>query len=262
MSRRLLGMTLLLSVGVNLGILVMVFLRTAPPPAPGPPPDPVVEPMPVGEPPPVGQPRDEEPADAPADPASDPTRPEPVDRPPVTPEPREPPLRDPDRPPPPGGRTPADRGVGQSPAVGLRLDRLSDELGLEGSPRERFNQIQREFLSSAWHVRGSLRIAEAEMRRELFAPEPDRARLAEIQGRIEASRSELETLLIDTVLRSRELLDPAQEAIYIRVIGRLRQAALSAPPQAGQQLRRQQQRPDRAPVRRRPWERNQRRPPG
>lgn len=260
MSRRLLGMALLLSVGVNLGILVMVFLRTAPAAPQGPPPIELVEPMPIGDPPPVEPPLDDEGSGAPdpVDPAPE-TRPAPVDRPPVTPDLWDPPPRDPVRNPPPVGRTPTDRPIGQSPAVGFRLDRLADELGLEGTPRERFNQIQRDFLNSAWHVRGSLRIAEAEMRRELFAPEPDRTRLAEIQTRIEAARSELETLLVDTVLRSRELLDPAQEAIYIRVIGRLRQAALSAPPRADQQLRRQQ---DRAPIRRRPWERNPRRPPG
>lgn len=274
MSRRLLGMGLLLSVGVNLGILVMVFLRTEPPN--GPPtvgesraPGPEASRVPVEPPPerPVIEPAVSEPAAPPANLVEPPPTerlvhwdPPPHDPPPVEPPPEDPAPEPRDGPPPGPGRNPT-RPFDQNPGVALRLDRLADELGLVGEPRERFNEIQRGFLRSAWELRGTLRNAEAEMRQELFARQPDRARLALIQERVEGARRQMEALMVDTVLRSRELLDPAQEVAYMQVIARLRQAALSGPPREGQ-LRRQPPGRQR-PLNRRPGDRRfPHRPPG
>lgn len=263
MNRRLLGLALLVSVGVNLGVLAMVLRRPPPPPPADPQPvdtAPVLPPPDV-PPPPVSLPADpvrtEEPHRTPPD-ERQPPRPAPV--PDKGPEPAavEEPLRRPpeERP----ERRPLDQQpLDQRPGVALRLERLADELGLTGETRDHFSRLQREFLRSAWHLRADLRNAEAEMRQELFSREPDRARIEEIQGRIEAIRGELDSKLLDTVLQSRALLEPAQDVRYMAVVGRLRQAAMGAP------ARDTMQRPGAAaaeprPFRRRP--RNPRRPPG
>jgi hypothetical protein len=251
MNRHLLGLALLVSVGVNLGVLVMVLRR---PPEPPPTPPAAERPPDVVPPPPVVAP--EEPVVA-----EEPRRPPPPT--PVRPETREPAaVEEPVRRPPDlrPDRRPFDQPLlDQRPGVALRLDRLADELGLTGETRDHFSRLQREFLRAAWQLRADLRNAEAEMRQELFAREPDRARIDEIQGRIEAIRGELDSKLLDTVLQSRALLEPAQDVRYMAVVGRLRQAALGAPP------RDTMQRPgaggaDPRPFRRRP--RNPRRPPG
>lgn len=257
MNRRLLGLALLVSVGVNLGVLFMVLRRPPPPPPP-----PVVasdpEPVPVAPPPTLEatEPRVTEPPPRPAEPERRPApRPDPR---PIEPtvRPREEP-----RPRPPAEPALDPRPLDQRPGVALRLDRLADELGLTGETRERFSRLQREFLHSAWALRAQMRNAEAEMRQELFAREPDRARIDEIQGRIDGLRRELDSKLLDTVLASRALLEPAQDVRYLQVVGRLRQAAMGAPtrdpatqrlgPGPGGEPR---------PFRRRP--RNPRRPPG
>lgn len=262
MNRRLLGLALLVSVGVNLGVLVMVLRRPPPPADPGPVATVPVSPPPDAPPPP--------PDPLPDDPVieEEPLRPPPEERRPPRPAPvperlpeptaveepvRRPPEERPDRRP--FDQAPLD----QRPGVALRLDRLADELGLTGETRDHFSRLQREFLRAAWQLRADLRNAEAEMRQELFSREPDRARIEEIQGRIEAIRGELDSKLLDTVLQSRALLEPAQDVRYMAVVGRLRQAAMGAPP------RDTMQRPgagaeDPRPFRRRL--RNPRRPPG
>lgn len=262
MNRRLLGLALLVSVGVNLGVLVMVLRRPPPPPAdPGPVATVPVSPPPDAPPPPPDPlPNDpvitEEPLRPPPD-ERRPPRPAPVPERAPEPEVEEPVRRPPEERP---DRRPLDQPpLDQRPGVALRLDRLADELGLTGETRDHFSRLQREFLRAAWQLRADLRNAEAEMRQELFAREPDRARIAEIQGRIETIRGELDSKLLDTVLQSRALLEPAQDVRYMAVVGRLRQAAMGAPP------RDTMQRPgagaaEPRPFRRRP--RNPRRPPG
>ncbi|MDX1996538.1 MAG: hypothetical protein SF066_02370 [Thermoanaerobaculia bacterium] len=261
MNRRLLGLALLVSVGVNLGVLVMVLRRPPLPPA-----DPIpVATTPVSPPPDVPPPPDPRPADPVIE--AEPQRPPPDERRPPRPTPApernpEPVVEEPVRRPPEErpDRRPFDQPpLDQRPGVALRLERLADELGLTGETRDHFSRLQREFLRTAWHLRADLRNAEAEMRQELFSREPDRARIDEIQGRIETIRGELDSKLLDTVLQSRALLEPAQDIRYMAVVGRLRQAALGAPP------RDTMQRPgagagDPRPFRRRP--RNPRRPPG
>jgi Spy/CpxP family protein refolding chaperone len=110
------------------------------------------------------------------------------------------------------------------PEVEHRLEGLADRLGLAGEERERFLDIQRRFFRETFRQRQEIHLHQRSLRQELVAPTPDRARVGEALDRLSAARDELDRALINTVLESRELLDPPQEAEYLRFVARLRAA--------------------------------------
>lgn len=202
MSRRWLAFGLLLSVGVNAGILATL----------------AVERLRDGAAP--------EAAEAPEDPA------EPTAGLPEEPEGLEP-GADPGEP---GFEPGAGLGLGPGPGPGRgpgppslpevehRLEGLADRLGLAGGERERFLDIQRRFFRETFRHRQEIHLHQRSLRQELVAPAPDRARVGEALDRLSAARDDLDRALIDAVLESRGLLDPPQEAEYLRFVARLRAA--------------------------------------
>lgn len=189
MSRRWLGLALLLSVGVNAGILATLAVERlrdgagATTPA-------------EGEGPGAVEPPDGVEADG--GPGTE-----------LSPDAEEPPGR-PSEPP------------AVPPEVGRRLDVLADRLGLAGEDRRRFLEIQQRFFRETFRHRQEVFARQRALRQELVAPEPDRARVAEALDRLTAARTSLERSFVETVLESRELLDPAQEGEYLRFVARLR----------------------------------------
>jgi hypothetical protein len=102
------------------------------------------------------------------------------------------------------------------------LGRLADHLGLAGEPRERFVALQRELVRGHLEARGERVRLGAALRRELVEPEPDPARVEDLIARIGESYLASERATAAVILRSRELLDDAQQEAYFRFLERLR----------------------------------------
>lgn len=103
------------------------------------------------------------------------------------------------------------------------LARLVDRLDLEGAPRERFLELQRELLIATLEGRQRRRGLEAELRQELAAAAPDQARIEEILVALGEAYVVQERALARTILGSRELLDDEQEQLYLAVLAHLRE---------------------------------------
>lgn len=103
------------------------------------------------------------------------------------------------------------------------LGHLADRLGLEGETRERFQDLQRRFFQQALQTRRQGRELQRELGRELVAEEPDRDRIDQLVEELSELRHGLDRTLVDTVLDTRELLDPAAEREYAAFIERLRE---------------------------------------
>ena len=102
------------------------------------------------------------------------------------------------------------------------LGRLADHLGLEGERRERFVALQRTFLATHLEARRERFRLGAELRRELTAEEPDRERVEELLARLGDVHAESERATAEVILASRELLDDDQRETYFRFLERLR----------------------------------------
>ncbi len=122
---------------------------------------------------------------------------------------------DPEPPPPPPGRE-RDR----LPPVARRM---ADELGLAGEERRAFLDIQRTFFQQTLSARARVGRLQAQVRREMFAEEPDREAIDGLLERIAEAHVDLERAFVDNLLAARELLDPEQEKRYLRFLHRLRQ---------------------------------------
>lgn len=128
-----------------------------------------------------------------------------------------------------------------------RLERLAAELGLAGPERERFLELQRRMLVDGARLARERFVLQAELRRELLADEPDRARIDELIGEIAAVFTRLEQSTASAILDTRELLGPEQERRYLAVASQIRPRLLRQAEQT---------------VRRRPGERWRRERPG
>lgn len=112
---------------------------------------------------------------------------------------------------------PWERGAGPP----REMTRFVDRLGLEGEERERFVELQREFLRTAFESRRRRMEIQRELRRELISPEPDRDAAERLVREMAETQRAVETQLVHTVLESRALLSEEQERHYLRFMGRL-----------------------------------------
>ncbi|MDY7094578.1 MAG: hypothetical protein SX243_16525 [Acidobacteriota bacterium] len=129
-------------------------------------------------------------------------------------------------------------------AVGGLVDRLVQRLGLEGEVAERFRELQFDLYQQ---MRGNRRRAmqvQFRLRRELAGDQPDGEVLrvlVEDSGRLHAERQEL---LVRAILKSREILDRQQQREYqnfLSLLGRHLERRRNAP-QREQMRRRMLQR--------------------
>ena len=267
MKRWALWVLLLLSLGVNVGILATLLVQHwRQPPAVDPAfpdwldADPTAEPEPAAPAPPaVHEPAS--PARPAATPPSSPRRAEPV-----RPRPTEPPTptRQPETletvpavPAAPEAAAPLPAApvqaapVQAAPEAALppstlaepaapRADRvfqnLADRLGLAGEPRDRFLAVQRGAFESMRGERQRLWVARAALRRELAAPSPDQARVDALLAEATAAQSAMEQTLVSSLLKSRAMLNPEQQRMYMRFVEeRLRPAASMSQRRAGRE---------------------------
>lgn len=102
--------------------------------------------------------------------------------------------------------------------------RLANELRLEGEERERFLDLQREFMRQTYGGRQEVSRLQRELRRELVARRPDRERIDQKLESLATAHFELEKIFVDHLLDTREMLKPRQERLFMRFMSRLREA--------------------------------------
>jgi hypothetical protein len=96
--------------------------------------------------------------------------------------------------------------------------RLADRFHLEGDVRERFLARQRELAEKVRELRPRIAGLERELREEIVAKNPDRARIEAIPAELAAATSELERAFAGSVLATRELLSGDAEREYLRFV--------------------------------------------
>ena len=101
------------------------------------------------------------------------------------------------------------------------VERLADRLGLEGETRERFLAVQRRWFESLLETRRERHRLASELRRELASDRPDRARIAGLVELLGAAYAAGEAATAEAVLDSRALLDPHQQELYGRFLRHL-----------------------------------------
>ncbi len=128
-------------------------------------------------------------------------------------------------PPPPAFDRRPDDGPAARPGPGgpqRRLQRLVEEMRLEGEERRRFLEIQRRFFETSREERRVLAELHRELRRELLAPAPRRARIDALVEQIGRSYAKLEGAMAANVVDSRAVLDGEQERLFLEFVRRLR----------------------------------------
>jgi Heavy-metal resistance len=115
-----------------------------------------------------------------------------------------------------------------------RLQRVADRLGLEGEARQRFLEQQRQFFLATSRDRLRLREVHGELRRELAAQEPDRAKVDRLVAEAGEIYVGLERAMVANVLATRGMLDAEQERLFVDFLVRLRPGRF-APPAPGEE---------------------------
>ena len=105
------------------------------------------------------------------------------------------------------------------------IHRMADELGLEGEKRGRFVELQMQFLRQTFQTRQRIQRSERRLRQELMAETPNRPNVRESLDQMTRARAQMERAFVESVLETRELLDPEQTRKYLHLIGRLRQSS-------------------------------------
>ncbi len=104
------------------------------------------------------------------------------------------------------------------------LDRMANALHLEGEEREEFLAIQERFFKGTMEQRQGLERVRRQLRSEAVADEPDEERIESLLAELGQAHSNLDRLLVDNVLQSRAILDPEQQRRYFHMLRRIREA--------------------------------------
>jgi hypothetical protein len=113
------------------------------------------------------------------------------------------------------GRMARDFEPGGDPGV-----RLADRLALEGDVRERFLARQRRLAGEVRELRPRIGRLERELRHELVAREPDRARVEAVGRELAELTSAIDRAFVENVFDTREILDGRAEREFLRFIER------------------------------------------
>ena len=99
--------------------------------------------------------------------------------------------------------------------------RFADELRLAPDVRQRFLDAQRQMAARTFAGRREVSQLRDELRREIAAPAPDRARLDALVAELAGRQAELDRGFVDGVLATRALLDERDFATYLRLVDRV-----------------------------------------
>lgn len=112
--------------------------------------------------------------------------------------------------------------------------RLADRLRLGGEERGRFLGLQRRLAQAVRDERAQIGRLRRELRGELIARDPDRARVDRLIVEVAAHQQALDRAFADNVLESRRQLSGRALEAYLRFVERFAQPR---PPDAGEPLR-------------------------
>lgn len=120
----------------------------------------------------------------------------------------------------------------QKPRFLVRLlDRMADDVGVQGQQRQEFIAIHEKFFARTLDLRETQHRRQAALRENLMSPQPDR-QLADRQlQELAESQRELEQAFIDSFFDANALLDPGQKARYRRIVAELRRLRWDRPGQ-------------------------------
>lgn len=110
-------------------------------------------------------------------------------------------------------------GAGHMPRI---LERMADELRLEGEEREEFSSLQRKYFRRAFQGRRALARLQQDVRLEILQADPDRRLLDRLLRQISEAQLVLEQDFVDHILDSRQLLDGPRERRFLRMMARWR----------------------------------------
>jgi hypothetical protein len=102
-----------------------------------------------------------------------------------------------------------------------RLEELADRLGVPAADRPRFFALHRRFFLVTQEKRLRLDSVRREVRAEMVAAEPDRARIDRLLVQSAELQVDLERALVEHVFEARELLDGEAELRYLHLLSRL-----------------------------------------
>lgn len=132
-----------------------------------------------------------------------------------------------------GAETPADSSPGPGPAGpeapwGGRqprfVERMANDLGLDGDVRQRFIERQVSFFEQTIAARTRFGRLQNELRGALTADPPDREQIDGMLADIAAAHVDLERAFVDNLLDTREILDPEQQQKFLHFLHRLRRS--------------------------------------
>ena len=115
-------------------------------------------------------------------------------------------------------------GNGPEQRVSPPIERMADALRLDGELRTEFIAGQREFFESMITQRRELGEIRRSLRTEMMADNPDGERINGLLAQVGVAHTNLDRLMVDNVLRNRELLDPDQQQRYFHLLRRVREA--------------------------------------
>jgi Spy/CpxP family protein refolding chaperone len=123
-------------------------------------------------------------------------------------------------------RLPGRRGVqgpmshpgGPPEFINERLRRAGDRLGLTEEQIKAMSDIMEEVMPELVKRREDIRDLRMQMREEYLRPEVDEARIHELRRETEAAQSELDSIMVKTMLREAKLLTPEQREAYFELM--------------------------------------------
>lgn len=130
-------------------------------------------------------------------------------------------------------RGPAAHGGERRGSPEALVERLAEHLGLDGESRDRFVALQGELVATHLEARRERRRLRAELHAELVAAEPDRARLEAITAEMGRVHTASERRSAGLILDSRALLEPAQQRVYLGFLERLHRGRTGGGSRAG-----------------------------
>jgi len=98
--------------------------------------------------------------------------------------------------------------------------RLADGLHLSPRERPRFLELQRGLAEHTLSGRREIFRLREQLRAELLAPQPDRARIDPLIAKLDERQSALNRALVDTLLESRRMLSGDELQEYLRMLDR------------------------------------------
>lgn len=102
------------------------------------------------------------------------------------------------------------------------LERMADELHLEGDERTEFLQLQREYFRRSFRGRRSVADLHYQVRQEIMRQTADRQRVDRLLQQISELQLGLEQEFVDHLFASRQLLDGPRDRRFLRMMARWR----------------------------------------